>query len=108
MYSDALRILDPQKFRGAPPVHLQKMVELSSNLLYNIGVCYFNGEDWKKADIFLSEAIIINKNYIKAIHKRALARYHLEKYENAFEDIKLAFSLDKTSADIHNSYSKIL
>jgi len=34
-----------------------------------------------RAELFLSEAIIINSKYTKALHKRALARYELGKYE---------------------------
>jgi tetratricopeptide (TPR) repeat protein len=51
---------------------------------------------------------VINPKYAKALHKRALARYELGKYEEAFEDVKLAFNLDKSSTEIHASYSKIL
>ena len=51
---------------------------------------------------------MINGSYIKALHKRALTRYQMQRYQDAFNDIKLAFSLDKTNVDIHSSYEKIL
>lgn len=62
----------------------------------------------ERADIFFTQAIAVNPKYVKALHKRALARFELKKYEEAFEDIKLAFSLDKSNAEIHGAYSKIL
>lgn len=62
----------------------------------------------ERADLFLSEAIVINPKYTKALHKRALSRYELKKYEEALEDIKLAFSLDKSNQEIYSAYSKIL
>ena len=107
-YTGALRELNPEKFYGASQAECQKMAELSGNLLYNMGVCHFNSYDMVKAEVFLSEAIVINPKYIKALHKRALARYELRKYEQAFQDIKVAFSLDKSNDEIHRSYSKIL
>ena len=45
---------------------------------------------------------------MKAIHKRALARFELKKYDESFADIKLAFSLDKGNEEIYVSYKKIL
>ena len=96
-YSDGLKVLDPKKFKGATPDQLQKMAELSSIMLNNIGTCYYHGYDWMKAEIFLNEALIINPRYVKALHKRALARYEMKRYEEAFEDIKLAFSLDRAN-----------
>jgi Tfp pilus assembly protein PilF len=57
------------------------MAELSSNLLYNVGVCYFNGYDMTRAEIFFNEAIIIKPSYTKALHKRAVARFEMGKVE---------------------------
>ena len=73
-----------------------------------MGSCYFNSHDMVRAEFFYTEAIRINPNYIKALHKRALARYELEKIDGAFEDIKAAFALDRKNAEIHSAYSKIL
>jgi len=56
------------------------MAELSANLLCNIGFCYFNSYDMSRADVFFSEAIMVNPKYTKALHKRALARFELQKY----------------------------
>lgn len=48
-YSDGLKVLDPKNFKGASPNQLQKMAELSSILLNNIGMCYYHSYDWMKA-----------------------------------------------------------
>lgn len=74
-YSNALKLLDPNYFYGATEAELIKMAELSSNLLCNLGYCYFNSHDMVRAEIFFGEAITINPKYIKALHKRALSRY---------------------------------
>lgn len=47
-----------------------------------------------------SEAITVNKHYVKAIYKRAMARLELNDYERAMTDIKEAYNLDKTNSDI--------
>ena len=57
------------------------MAEISSNLLNNLGTCYFNGEDWTRADIYYTEAITINPRYVKALLKRAIARNNLKKHD---------------------------
>lgn len=84
------------------------MAQVSASLLFNIGSCFFNINSWKQAEIYFSETIIINPNHIKAIYKRALCQYELQNYEQAMNDIKLAFSKDKTNTDIYRSYEKIL
>jgi tetratricopeptide (TPR) repeat protein len=71
------------------------MAEVSASLLYNIGMCFFNSSSWKQAEVYFNETIMINANHIKALHRRALARYHLQKYEEAMNDIKQAFNKDK-------------
>jgi hypothetical protein len=50
----------------------------------------------------------VNPSYTKAIYKRALARHEQGEFETAMGDIKQAFALDKTNADIYHSYEKIL
>jgi hypothetical protein len=42
------------------------------------------------------------------LHKRALTRFELKKYDTAMEDIKIAFDLEKANSEIHAAYSKIL
>jgi hypothetical protein len=42
------------------------------------------------------------------LHKRALARFELQKYDTAMEDIKIAFNIEKANTEIHAAYSKIL
>ena len=107
-YGSGLQVLSPNQFYGATKDELEKMAEISSILLNNMGTCYFNSYDWQRAEIFYSEAIVINPKYVKAIHKRALARFELKKYDESFADIKLAFSLDKGNQEIYESYKKIL
>lgn len=107
-YSGALKVMDPSYFYGATQAEMQKMAELSATLMCNMGFCYFNSHDMHRADLFFTEAIVINPKYIKALHKRALARFELKKYQEAFADIKEAFNLDKSNAEIHSAYSKIL
>lgn len=53
------------------------MAELSANLLFNIGSCFFNQHKWKEAEMIYNEAITVNPYYIKALYKRAVARYEL-------------------------------
>jgi tetratricopeptide (TPR) repeat protein len=72
-----LRILDPKDFYGATQGEVQKMAELSASLLFNIGSCFYNLNNWKNAEIYYSETIMINPNHIKALYKRALCRYEL-------------------------------
>lgn len=101
-------MLDPKLFYGATQAECLKMAEVSSNLLNNIGTCYFNGQDWVRAEIYYSEALTINPRYVKALQKRAIARNKLGKHDEALADIKLAFSLDKTNQDIYSTYENIL
>jgi Tfp pilus assembly protein PilF len=84
------------------------MGEIRSNIFYNIGVCYFNGYDMAQAELFFNEAITLNPAYVKALHQRSIARLEMGRVDESFSDIKQAFSLDSSSADIHASYSKIL
>lgn len=76
------------------------MAEISANLLFNVGTCCFNQGKWKDAEMLYSEAITVNKHYVKAIYKRAMARLELNDYERAMTDIKEAYNLDKTNSDI--------
>jgi tetratricopeptide (TPR) repeat protein len=57
------------------------MAEVSASLLFNIGSCYFSVNAWKQAEAYYNETIMINPNHIKALYKRALCRYELQKYE---------------------------
>ena len=50
---------------------------------------------------------MVKPTYVKALWKRALCHYELNNYEDALEDIKKAYSLDK-SKQIHQSYATIL
>ena len=80
-YGSGLQLLNPNQFYGANREELEKMAEISSILMNNMGTCYLNSYDWQRAEIFYTEAITINPKYVKAIHKRALARFELKKYD---------------------------
>ena len=103
-YTQGLQELSPNQFYGATREQCEKMGEISSILLFNMGSCYSNSYDYQRADIFYTEAIAINPKYTKALHKRALARYELKRYEEAFADVKLAFSHDKSNQEIYKAY----
>ena len=83
------------------------MAELSATLLNNIGACYYSAGDYKKGVIFFNEALMVKPTYIKALWKRALCQYELANYEEALDDIKKAYNLDK-SKEIYESYAIIL
>lgn len=48
-YTSGLQVLDPNQFYGATQLQCEKMVEVSSILLFNMGNCYFNSCDWQRA-----------------------------------------------------------
>jgi tetratricopeptide (TPR) repeat protein len=47
------------------------MSELSSNILFNMGTCYFVLMSYKEAIKYYNQSILIKPTYVKAIHKRA-------------------------------------
>lgn len=53
----------------------QKIYELSANLLFNIGQCFFYQQQWRQAVLMYNEALTINPQYGKALYRRALAQY---------------------------------
>ena len=79
-YQEALKVLDPVLFYGATQVECLRMAEISSQLLNNLGTCYFSNQDWAKAEIYYTETITISPNYLKALWKRALARREMNKH----------------------------
>jgi tetratricopeptide (TPR) repeat protein len=83
------------------------MAELTSNILYNMGTCYFILMSFRYAIKFYDQAILIKPNYVKAIHNRALC--HLEGGDllSAYNDIKLAYNYDKHNISIQNDLKKI-
>lgn len=83
------------------------MAELSANLLFNVATCFFNESKWKEAELLYNEAITVNPYYVKALYKRALARFYQNEYETAMADIKLAHSYDEKNANIKESYEMI-
>ena len=73
------------------------MAEITANLLYNIGSCYFGLKQYQKSQLFFNEALTINQKYTKALYKRAMSRYEMSKFDNALTDIKTAYNLEKSN-----------
>lgn len=83
------------------------MAELTSNILYNMGTCYFILMSYRYAIKFYDQSILIKPNYAKAIHNRALCHLEEGNLLSAYNDIKLAFNYDKHNASIHNDFKRI-
>ena len=74
-YQEALKVLEPQHFYNANEKECQILKDLTSSLLFNVGTCLFNQQKWKDADYIYSEALTVKPTYVKALFKRAMARY---------------------------------
>ncbi len=83
------------------------MAELTSNILYNMGTCYFILMSFRYAIRFYDQAILIKPNYAKAIHYRALCHLEEGNLLSAYNDIKLAFKYDKQNTSILNDFKQI-
>ena len=83
------------------------MAELTSNIFYNMGTCYFILMSFRYAIKLYDQAIMIKPNYVKAIQNRALGHMKEGNLLSACEDIKLAYKYDKQSFLIQNDLKKI-
>ncbi len=83
------------------------MAELTSNILYNMGTCYFILMSFRHALRFYDQAILIKPNYAKAFHNRALCHLEEGNLLPAYNDIKLAFKYDVQNTSIKNDFKKI-
>nr|CCA14206.1 peptidylprolyl cistrans isomerase putative [Albugo laibachii Nc14] len=80
-----------------------KMKEIQTICYVNASMCHLKLENYTEAAAVSSKAIKNDKNNIKALYRRGLARMHLNDLDRAKEDLLTAGKLDPTSRDIRRA-----
>lgn len=62
--------------------------------LLNVAACYVKRQDWEHAKEATTEALSIEPSSVKALYRRAQARFHLNELQEATEDVVKVLQLD--------------
>lgn len=65
--------------------------------MLNIAQCHSNLKNFNQAVSCISEVLKSDPYHFKALYRRANGYFHLQKYEQALADIKLAYQIDQTN-----------
>ena len=90
--------------------HLTKAIEKepSAHRHYYRGVAYEMTDEPEKAVADLSECIKLQPNHSRALYSRSLTYRGLEKWDEAFADIRRAYEIDSEDFRVANAYAQML
>jgi tetratricopeptide (TPR) repeat protein len=79
----------------------------SADVLNNIGICYYQSGEYRRAIDFFKKATAINRFHPQSFFNQGLSYYHLGKPDTAFADIKAASDIwDDCFLDSCRTYSQ--
>ncbi|KAL4498473.1 hypothetical protein ABPG72_013279 [Tetrahymena utriculariae] len=108
LYQQALDITNPTYFRYINEQTKIEYQQLSTQLLNNLAICYYNLGQYQIAAQISDQTLIIDPKNLKAMYRRAVCYKNLGDYERAFESIKNAVkSGGNESKEIYNEYENI-
>lgn len=83
------------------------MAELNVALLQNLAAAYYATKQFGSAEKIASQVLLINPKHFKALYRRALCLFELNRLEEAYQSIKDAFAIDNTVGEVNEAYRKI-
>lgn len=88
-----------KKYNDALRDYAAARADLTTNadVLNNIGICYYQSGEYKKAIIFFEKAIAINKQHPQSYFNKGISYYHLNSIDTASTNIKTAGHIWHTS-----------
>ncbi|EAS02705.1 tetratricopeptide repeat protein (macronuclear) [Tetrahymena thermophila SB210] len=108
LYQQALDITNPTYFRYINEQTKIEYQQLSTQLLNNLAICYYNLGQYQIAAQISEQTLIIDPKNLKAMYRRAVCYKNLGDYERAYECIKNAVkSGGNESKDIYAEYENI-
>ncbi|XP_063387508.1 uncharacterized protein LOC134673448 [Cydia fagiglandana] len=87
----AIEPIDPEKIDEA---RIKEMVDTKIKLLNNLTHCQLHYEEYQAAFDLCTCTLKYDNDNIKALYRRAVANYGLQKYEEAWMDIQQVLKLD--------------
>jgi tetratricopeptide (TPR) repeat protein len=75
---------------------MYKMAELNVALLQNLAASYFAIGQFETAEKVATQVLMINPKHFKALYRRALCLFELNRLEEAYQCIKDAYSIDSS------------
>ncbi|KAL4448653.1 hypothetical protein ABPG74_012742 [Tetrahymena malaccensis] len=108
LYQQALDITNPTYFRYINEQTKIEYQQLSTQLLNNLAICYYNLGQYLIAAQISDQTLLIDPKNLKAMYRRAVCYKNLGDFERAFECIKNAVkSGGNESKEIYSEYENI-
>ncbi|XP_034247061.1 RNA polymerase II-associated protein 3-like isoform X2 [Thrips palmi] len=73
----------------------------------NRALCYLKKKDYRAAETDCTSALTLDGSYVKALHRRGLARKELSQLDEALEDLKRAFDLEPNNTAIARDFNSV-
>ncbi|CCI43580.1 unnamed protein product [Albugo candida] len=77
-------------------------------ILFNVALCHFRLDQMDDSIEFSSRAIFIDPQHVKALSRRAAAKYKQNRLQEAVDDLKIAVRIEKSNPDLLEQYSSIV
>lgn len=83
------------------------MAELNVILLQNLSTAQFAIGQFGIAEKVATQVLNINPRHFKALYRRALCLFELNRLEEAYQCIKDAYAIDSSVGEVNDAYRKI-
>lgn len=114
-YDIGLSYLPPEYVMQVEGNHLDQVNQVRIPLLVNLSACKMQTEDWNGVILDTTEALVTGGENLKALYRRALARFKLGQTDEAEEDIRMVLEREpkdpaalKLMRDIQQEREQIL
>jgi tetratricopeptide (TPR) repeat protein len=107
IYGESLSIAHPDVFANSSQELMYKMAELNVLLLQNMSTAYYALKQYATSEKVASQVLLINPRHFKALYRKALCLFEMNRLEEAYACIKDAYSIDATVGEVNDAYKKI-
>lgn len=114
-YDIGLSYLPPEYIMQVEGEHLDQVNQVRIPLLVNLSACKMQVEDWNGVILDTTEALVTGGENLKALYRRALARFKLGQTDEAEDDIRMVLEREpkdtaalKLMRDIQQEREQIL
>lgn len=73
----------------------------------NRALCYLKKKDYRAAETDCTSALALDSSYVKALHRRGLARKELNQFDEALEDLKRASDIEPNNTAIIRDFNTV-
>nr|CCA17262.1 conserved hypothetical protein [Albugo laibachii Nc14] len=80
----------------------------TAGILFNVALCHFRLDQMDDCVEFSSRAIFVDPQHVKALSRRAAAKYKQNRLKEAVDDLKDAVRIEASNPDLQEQYSNIV